>query len=310
MVIDPFVEQFIDKLNDKYLNKWTNFLFHYSDILNIESILKSGKLLSRTQSENNNLLKKDCAGKEVLDHTLNYVKDHVRLYFRPKTPPLFHKEGFCPYDNKGNSYNAHCPVPVYLVFNAKKILSISNVLFSSGNLSSNDSIIYSNKTDLQHLEFDKIYHDTYLPQSHKSDIINKRCAEVIIPNHLDLNDSLEYIVCRSLAERETLVNILDSSLSKKYSKNIFYHPQYFSCAKQERQFVNKVNLQADTITIDYNKLLLKPFEYEYTFKTSNGEPKVVKNVPIEKWNLQNFKGNYTLSIKIDNHIAYLGHFTK
>lgn len=307
MVIDPFVNQFIDNLLSQYPKKWAKFLYHYSDVPNIVSILKSGILYSRTYSQDNGLLLTDCAGQEVLNHTPNIYKDHVRLYFRPRTPPFYHKEGFCQNKNISNTYQAHCPVPIYLIFNAKIILSNPNVQFSDGNLSS-DSHLYTKKTDLAKLEFDKIYHDTYFTQaqaSYKREIINKRCAEVIIPNQLKIDNVLDYIICRSEAERETLRNLLDNVTLKKYSNKIICYRPYFNCNKH---FVNNVNLQSEDIIIDYNNSRLSPFEYKFTFMVDKKILERKKNNPIQKWTLTNQSGDYSFSIHIDDHIAYLGHF--
>jgi len=69
------------------------------------------------------------------------------------------------------------------------------------------------------LPFDKIYHDSGLSRfsESKKSIIFHRHAEVIVPEALDLS-SLSYIICRSRAEFETLINLLSMLHKQEHLK--------------------------------------------------------------------------------------------
>lgn len=307
MAIDPFVDQFIGNLKTRFNNGWPPYLFHYSDILNIPSILEKGALYPRSHCENNNLLVKDSGGKSVLGHTSDTFKDHVRLYFRPRTPPLFRKEGFCPNDNQDSEFGAHCPVPVYLLLDSREVLSSSQIRFSNGNLSG-VSDIFDDKRDLSKLDFGQIYHDTYFTRDQeelKREIVNRRCSEVIIPNHLQLERVLKYIVCRSTAERETLINCLGNGLKKRYKNIVRTYSGYFFC---RNQYISKVNLQSSDIDIIYNRPKSSRFKYTYFFQTESGERSYERDSLVSRWHWENPRKDYTFSVSIDGHIAYKGRF--
>ena len=129
ITIKPDISDFVNSLRRKYSQLWwPKYLFHYTDIENVGSILKNRCLYSRQKALQQQLLNVDCAGQEVLNYTNRDVMEYVRLYFRPKTPPLWHKEGFRPFDRSGEEFpEAHCPVPVYFLFDSKTILSLDCV---------------------------------------------------------------------------------------------------------------------------------------------------------------------------------------
>ena len=65
---------------------WPDYLFHFTDILNAVKILNDGVMFSRLQLEKNKELITDIASKKVIESTDLKWKNHVRLYFRPRTP--------------------------------------------------------------------------------------------------------------------------------------------------------------------------------------------------------------------------------
>ena len=117
---------------------WPRYLFHCTDILNVVNVVKSGELLSREQAKQSGNLRVDIAGPDIIDHTDAEWQDYVRLYFRPRTPTQYRNEGFRPVS--ALELGAHCPVPVYLLFDAYQVLSRQDSLFTEGNL---DSVVKS-----------------------------------------------------------------------------------------------------------------------------------------------------------------------
>jgi hypothetical protein len=208
MILNDLVVEFIDKLSARYPALWwPKYLFHFSDILNIEKILKDGVLFSRNKAISTRLLQIDSASKAVIPNTQSEIYDYVRLYFRPLTPTLFWVEGFCIGGTCSNEHKAHCPVPVYLVFDSVKVLSIPGIEFSDGNLGSRWSNRYSDLAHIKEMPFDLIYHNTGIQDENKKrEIVHHRCAEVILQDQIAIDDFLIAVVCRSYAERETLLN--------------------------------------------------------------------------------------------------------
>jgi len=197
-----------------YQGWWHKFIFHFSDISNITSILNSGKLYSRNKAISLNLMNNDNASDEVIGNTGLNAKDFVRFYFGTGTPTQFHNEGFKAKDKIKN--NAHCPLPIFLLFDFIKLLSKDNSHFSSGNIAAINADLYSDITKLNSLEFEYIYHRGYIQDPlNTRHIVYCRHAEVLIPNELNIYDYLLYICVRSQAEKETLLYYLDINIAKK-----------------------------------------------------------------------------------------------
>ena len=140
-------------------------------------------------------------------------KDCVRLYFHPRTPTQHQVEGFRPAGGLG-SLGKHMPVPIFLLFDAKEILTRKTTRFSTGNLSQNPPV-GEDAAFFESIPFEKIYHDSWMREEEKSEIKFHRHAEIIVSHELDL-DGLRRIWCRSEAEYQTLLHLLPRQLAKKF----------------------------------------------------------------------------------------------
>ena len=129
-------------------------------------------------------------------------------------------EGFKP---KLRQYqDAHCPVPVYFLFNIKRIISLRRTQFSDGSLASNRHKIYNSADDFARLQFSDIYSD--VPWGHESterveEIRFRRHAEVVYPSSISL-ENLQYIYCRSNAAKETLRSLLPCRIWAEWKSKI------------------------------------------------------------------------------------------
>jgi hypothetical protein len=123
---------------------WPDYLFHFTDIRNAVSILREGALLSRQEATERGVMVTDNASQEIISQTDDKWQDHVRLYFRPRTPTQYRNEGFRPSDQR--ELGAHCPVPVYFLFDSFQVLSREDSLFSGGNLASEPQVSIAPKT--------------------------------------------------------------------------------------------------------------------------------------------------------------------
>ena len=143
----------------------------------------------------------DGASPQIIERTDEQWKSFVRFYFRPRTPTQFHNEGIRP-QNQPGPLKAHCPMPVFLLFDANDLLTREETQFSRGSLAA-DSDVGSTAEFFASIPFEKVYHDLWLPEEEKRTTVFHRQAEVIIPKEVDLS-ALKWIVCRSPAEHETL----------------------------------------------------------------------------------------------------------
>ncbi len=228
---------------------WPDCLFHCTDISNVASILNQGELVSRKQIAGSGLVSVDIASPEIIARTEPQWQDYVRLYFRPKTPTQYHNEGFRPIGQR--SRNSHCPVPVYLIFNALEVLSRADSCCSDGNLGSSYSRVHKDLSFLKLIPFESVYHNTWLDSSDGGrEIIRLRHAEVMVPQRMTL-DGLQSIVCRSDAEYRTLLHLLPPEICSFWVSRIgvLSGLQLFH---REWTFVDQVDMTSETIVFRFN----------------------------------------------------------
>jgi ssDNA thymidine ADP-ribosyltransferase, DarT len=225
---------------------WPNFLFRFDDIEAVGSILKSGHLLSRHEAESRELLMRDCASPEIIAATAEEHQRCARLYFRPLTPMQFTIEGVRP---PRSIVRAHCPVPVLLLFDSMEVLGREATRFSDGNLAAGDSKTGSDADFFETIPFDLVYHNDWMPLDKKSKITRHRHAEAIVPTELDL-DPVKFVVCRSQAERETLLYLLDAPTRDRWSAiTITKHNLHW----RTWNFVEEVSFDGQRLTFRFNR---------------------------------------------------------
>jgi hypothetical protein len=129
---------------------WPKFVFHYTDIRNAVQILQEGCLYSRKWLEDNGRLVVSSGSPSVLAGTNTDIKDCVRLYFRPKTPTQYYAEGICSQDTLSASRfpHAHCPVPIFFLFDSATVLSRADCCFSDTGLGAHNYQILSTASEL------------------------------------------------------------------------------------------------------------------------------------------------------------------
>ncbi len=305
--VNPIVAKHIRNLRLQFpRSPWPRFLYHFSDIENVVSILETGKLLSRSRAKTQGLQIVDSAGAEVLRQTPDKFKDYARLYFRPRTPPLYRIEGFRQDRNRDSRFGAHCPVPVYLVFDAVRVLSRHGTEFSDMNVARTERTCFKDPIDLSRLDFDAIYHRGAFPTIDRERIIAARCAEVLVLEELPLERFLKSIVCRSKAERETLLNMLATDQRSAFGDRVHVYPLYFYC---EGHFVDDVGLSSKEAVFKYKQTPRDgDFEYRYELCSVDQQSSFVQKHRKLEWKFEHPREDYEVRLDIDGHIAYLGRF--
>ena len=292
---------------------WPRFLFHYTDIQNAARILSLGHLHSRQYLVDEGLLAVSSGSEEVLAGTHSDVKNSVRLYFRPKTPTQYYAEGVKSSHTLSNSRfpDAHCPVPVFFLFDAAEVLSREDSWFSDRGLASRNYQIMSTAQDLANLDWRKIYHtgsiDIRRPE--ESDIISRRMAEVIIPDRLDL-ESLKWIYCRSEAEKDTLLHLLTDALRPLYETKIVATTRsdlYF----RQHTYLESVRMESKAAYLSFSPDTQSPgpFRFQVIIRSNNDTRRNAKeDVFLQKGKFRgkiNTEFNeYELEIRLDRHMVY------
>ena len=292
---------------------WPNYVFHFTDIRNAVSILKEGTLFSRTQAQSQNLMSTDNANLDIIDNTDEMWRDCVRLYFRPQTPTQFRNEGIRPLDELYRG--AHCPTPVYFLFDSPTVLARPDCQFTDGNLAA-DPNVFSSPADLDQLPFEYIYHDRPFTDVDRDIVVFHRHAEVIIPKQLNLN-ALRFIVCRTQAEYETFLHLLPASAARRWGGKVFpdRRSQFFF---KRWVYLESVELSSSRAVFNFQRQPehAGPFHAKATFTDTLADQSrtwvrdtLTANEPLE---LPLPKGgpfvDYSIRLLLDDNIAYANRY--
>ncbi len=94
-----------------------------------------------------------------------------------------------------------------LVFDARKILTLDRVRFSDGNMQSSATQDDHSEQFFSGIDWNSGFHDS---ATHDRIIRVRRSAEVLAPSPLRVSDSIQWVICRSQAERGMLLYQLGS----------------------------------------------------------------------------------------------------
>ena len=312
---------------DEQRKWWPDYLFHFTHIENAVSILNSDFLFSRAEVKRQGINFVDSIS-PLIRRKAN-LRDEIRFYFRPHTSTTYQREGFKPLGQRYHQSDdypqgAHCPVPVYFLFDMRAIITLPDTCFSDGNLTRNDTRLFTTADEfITQLPFEDIYHDTGWssePENRHDEIKNRRQAEVIYPKKISL-DYLKYICCRSQAEYETLRHLLSPNDWKKWESKVRVPNDPHLLFKKEWLHIEYVKLTKKSINIHFN--LPDECRYYGPFKIRINidlwayfryyHEKVFEDIVAELDNarfnldLPNINiTNYIVKVFIDDNLAYSG----
>lgn len=214
------IKKWCDSLSNpsayNYRCKWPKYLFHHASLTNATGILQTGNLLSRedaaTQTHD------DVAPLEVIARRSDAHK-FARLYFRPRTPTQYQVEGIrkateCYLGNTSN----HIPVAYMFLFSSESVLTLEGTHFSNGNMQSPNTKYEGTDEFFNSILFGNVFHEGSFQQSEKDTVLKARCAEVLTDSPLRLDQHLKFVLCRSEAERHTLLNSYPDASTELKSK--------------------------------------------------------------------------------------------
>jgi ssDNA thymidine ADP-ribosyltransferase, DarT len=251
-----------------YRARWPSRLFHHAPLENAVSIFNSGFLRSRNDPKNPK--PKDVAAEEVVN-SRTHAHNFVRLYFRPRTPTQFHIEGIRQADECRYGPDAHAPILVMLVFDAKKVLVLDGLRFCDRNMQGGDAEIQESEEQFGQIPFEKVYHEGGIGGDRS--IIEHRCAEVLTPTPLSLEQNLEFTYCRSEAEKETLLYQLRDA-PWDYS-DLIRVSQDLRVFQREYVFVEEVSLSKQGIVFRLNpRQIPRPVDTQVEAWDASGTQKV------------------------------------
>lgn len=292
-----------------YRRKWPKYLFHHASLTNATGILEAGALLSRNDAASQ--IHDDVAPTEVISRRSD-AHQFARLYFRPRTPTQYQVEGIrktgeCYLNDPSN----HVPVLYMFLFSAESVLTLDDTQFSNGNMQSPQTKYAGTDEFFNSIQFKKVFHEGSFEQSEKDTILKARCAEVLTASPLPLNGHLKFILCRSEAERHTLLNAYpnaDTALKlriRTVTEVGIFHSLY--------SYVKGVDLLSNSCLIQFApRRDGKPVECELFIRDSDGQ--IVRRLPVQPIDSSkrlrvNFgtslsTGTYLVEINLEGHLAY------
>lgn len=253
MTFSSIISEQVKKL-DVNRNWWPKFFFHFTDVHNAARILYDGYIYSRSEAQRRSVMSSDNASTFVIDATRPESKTYGRLYFRPKTPTQYNNEGYKPQTVRNAEINANCPVPVFFLMDANGILQLDGTQFAERGISGNRADIREGIDEYSKLNFDKIYHDGSYDRNVDYDIKEYRHSEIIRHGGFPLEPYLRGLLCRSEAEKDTLLYLLKGysvRLYNSYHNRIFYKPD-LNCFYNNGVFLRNVMYYRDHLELELN----------------------------------------------------------
>lgn len=291
---------------------WTSFLFHFTDIHNASRILYDGWIYSRKQALEKDVMSNDNASRAVIEATDIDTKCYGRLYFRPLTPTQYHNEGYKPSEIRNTEINASCPVPIFFCLSSNATLNYPGTKYAEKGISGHRHQIAEGIEEFTKLNFSKIYHNG--PYSmENSDIKEYRHSEVIREGGFPVEPLLKCILCRTSAEKETLLFLLNqfsARLYNTYKDKVFYKPS-LPCFYNNGIFIKRVYIMSKILMVEFNdpELRLKKagvinpsvrIRIEIIYKNIDGQVLSVSN-GIGNFNYYNVR---TCSYELREDISY------
>ncbi|MBL8131838.1 MAG: DUF4433 domain-containing protein [Anaerolineae bacterium] len=291
---------------------WTYFAFHFTDLRNAAAILSDERLYSRAQVSLHHPDFQDSASADVLGQTKSDLKRYVRFYFRPRTPTLHYNEGFLP--RSIESPTAHCPVPVYLLFDLSALLCRADSRFTRETLAGYTPGALLKSVDVfRTMPFEDIFHDSAFPPHERDRFVRSRHAELVVPNEIDLTH-LKAIWCRSPAEYRTLRAIAPPEVWQKWGARITARADY-NLFFRKRLFVKDASLDSNGIRFTFNTPQQAMQEGQYVIRLEIDDfvhdRRYVQQLPFDSLMSKHVSlkqigspDHYAVRLFINDHLAY------
>ena len=293
---------------------WPRCLFRSDHVENAAQILNADKVISRARAERTDVIMHDSGSAQHIGELTSQQRDLVRLYFRPRAPTQYANEGIRPVH--AIKYGAHMPVPIYFIFSVQ-LLECADVGFTRGRLAIGTEVGESQEF-LSTIPFADVYHDgpVGLAGSRRSEILNARHAEVVIPHALEL-DHLRYIVCRSSAERDSLLYLLTDETRSRWRRQTVVDQGKLRLFHKRGTFLQHVELMRDRLRLHWYANIEPECRGPFAVRAhivaeadelqGNVQEYSVSGVPLE-FDLKRCLEAYTVRITMNGDLAYVGRF--
>ncbi len=184
-----------------YIKKYNiKYLYHITNICNLQSILKHG-LLSHHQAHTQKLIINDLSNQSVQIRRSSKIiyntplHEYVCLYFNPKNPMLYVLK------EKQNE--------ILLIGVNPQLLSDPNTIFSDGNAASDNTKFYRKASYLEKLRWDIINSNSW---HNIQDGKRIKCAEILVLSKIESKD-ITRIFCYNIEQSKKVIKLLPENLN-------------------------------------------------------------------------------------------------
>lgn len=246
--VDQHISHWSEQLGKSYYSyrkHWPARLFHHAPLETALAIIDDGHLRSRNDPKRKRF--KDVAAEGVIENRRE-AHERVRLYFRPRNPTQFHIEGIRKDSDCQYGANAHAPILVMFVLDAKRVLTREGVAFSDRNMQKNSARLGCDEEFFASIPFESVFHEGGIAGDYS--IIERRCAEVLPISPLPLAEVLSGIWFRSEPERDTFLHKLGAAAS--HWRNLCSVSEELKVFDKRFTFVADISLSANGVLFRLN----------------------------------------------------------
>jgi hypothetical protein len=198
------------------------------------------------------------------------------------------------------------------VFDAKAVLTSAGVSFCDRNMQSDAAIPGESAEYFAAIPFDNVFHEGGIAGD--MSIIAHRCAEVLATSPLPLEGMLQWICCRSNAERDTLLYLL-SDTHAKWSGRVLVSDD-LKVFQKEHAFVEDVTLSPEGIVFQLNprldrknvKIAINAWNDKKAQVVAfrNADLPTLPDPPNKRWRAAHklSAGQYRVQILLEDHLAF------
>lgn len=272
---------------------WTYFLFYAASLDDLPTILAEQQLVAPRR--------RHPTARSQWDR-------YVRLSFRPRSPAFFDREGYYP---RADAPEACLQAPAWLLFDLETVLLRPEARFSDGDPAAG-AATYATPRAFAELPFEQIYHDSWLRQHEKAEVLRHREAQVLIPDALTL-EGLQMIWLRSEADYETLAHLLPAPLWARWRDKVTPRTD-FMLFNHKHLYLTHARLSAERIALHFNPARLHDERFTLTVVVTDATGHE------RRWSQADFIGDapvvlgvegaagYHVRVLLDGHLAYWGSY--
>lgn len=121
------------------------------------------------------------------------------------------------------------------------------------------------------IPFESVFHNRWFGPDMRDEIVFRRNAEVLAPDKLALDPNLKFIACRSMAERQTLLQLLPLGVANRWLPRIRFGLS--DLFERKWTYVEEVTVVDDTVVFRFNPDTESPgpFRVKFTYQEDGSE---------------------------------------